>query len=76
MVEKLSIEFRALLVPAYCVVQPASDRRSGQSVYVLFGAPLAAGTPAQTVLGEIQRLGDTLHENLRQGIDLSAGEAH
>ncbi len=75
-VEKLSIEYAAPIVPTYCAVQAAPERSTGQNVYVVFGAPMTAGTPAQAVLSEIQRLGDELFENLRQGIDLGKGEEH
>jgi MFS family permease len=71
-VEEVGARCAAPVVPVYCAVTPAPDGSPRQNVYVVFGTPLAAGTPAQAVRSEIQRLGDELNEQLRQGVDLGA----
>jgi hypothetical protein len=72
LVEELGARRSSPVVPAYCAVLPAPDGSARQNVYIVFGTPLAAGTPAQAVRSEIQRLGDELNEQLRQGVDLGA----
>jgi MFS family permease len=72
LVEELGARRASPVVPVYCAVLPMPDGSPRQSVYVVFGSPMAAGTPAQAVRSEIQRLGDELNEQLRQGVDLGA----
>jgi hypothetical protein len=74
LVEQLGARRAAPVAPVYCEVLPAPEGSGKQNVYVVFGPPLAPGTPGQAVRSEIQRLGDELKEQLRKGVDLSKAE--
>jgi hypothetical protein len=74
-VEQLGARWSAPVIPVFCEVLPAPEGSGKQNVYVVFGQPMAAGTPGQAVRTEVQRLGDELKEQLRKGVDPSKVDA-